>query len=77
LRSKQLVNRKQYRMSAAARQGRACWASVEAQPHEETEEIPFNCPFAAQDAYVHVLLRRLSKGRFRGPSDCIGWPPAS
>jgi hypothetical protein len=52
------------------------WASEEARPHEETEKIPFNCPFASQDAYVHVLLRRSSKGRFRGPSDCIGWPPA-
>jgi hypothetical protein len=52
------------------------WAAETAHPLEGIGKFTWNRPFAAQDAFVHVLLRRLSKGRFRAPSDCVGWPPA-
>jgi hypothetical protein len=47
------------------------WAADEAFPLKEdlAPEVTFNRPLAAQDAFLHILLRRYKKGPFRALID--------
>ena len=51
------------------------WAADERRSYEEIDDASFSAPFAAQDAWLHILLRRKTLAPFKAPSDCVGWPP--
>jgi SAM-dependent methyltransferase len=45
------------------------WTSESAHSHRDAEALRFNHPFVAQDAFVHVLLRKAARQAFRAPPD--------
>jgi hypothetical protein len=52
------------------------WASAsESATSRPDTNMEWNGPFGAQDAWLHVLLRKAKRGTFQSPSDCVGWPP--